>query len=343
MRHITTLISAAVLLGVSASCSSGGKTGVRPRPGDDTTTFNIPLDSIKLSDPCIMPDRATGMYYMTGTGGKLWKSRDLKLWAGPFDVARPDTASWMGSHPMIWAAELHPYNGKYYYFATFTNQDLKLGTYRGNELERRASHILVADRPDGPYLPVENGDSTYLPADKMTLDGTFWIDSDGKPYMVYCWEWLQNWDGTIERIELKPDLSGSTGEGQVLFRASESPWSRETIDGKERPNRVTDGPYLFRTGTGRLGMIWTSWVNDVYTQGVAYSDDGTLGGKWSQEPEPVTPPDFGHGMLFKTFDGRTLMSVHSHKSVNGQYVRIPHLFEIDITGDRLVVGKPFIP
>ncbi len=90
--------------------------------------------------------------------------------------------------------------------------------------------------------------------------------------MVYCYEWLQNWNGTIEKIELKPDLSGSVGEGKLLFRASESPRSREKDStGKDKPNKVTDGPYLFTTGTGRLGMIWTSWVYDVYTQGVAYS------------------------------------------------------------------------
>ena len=50
-----------------------------------------------------------------------------------------------------------------------------------------------------------------LPADKPTLDGTFWVDKDGKPYMVYCYEWLQTLDGTIEKIELKPDLSKSVG------------------------------------------------------------------------------------------------------------------------------------
>jgi hypothetical protein len=48
-------------------------------------------------------------------------------------------------------------------------------------------------------------------------------------------------------------------------------------------------------------------------------------------------------MLFRTFDGKLLMSVHSHKEVNGRYRRIPHLFEVDLTGDRLIVGKRFIP
>ena len=69
---------------------------------------NIPLDSIRLSDPFIMADKATSMYYMTGTGGFLWKSKDLKSWTGPFRVAQTDPASWMGRNPMIWAAELHP-------------------------------------------------------------------------------------------------------------------------------------------------------------------------------------------------------------------------------------------
>lgn len=300
---------------------------------------HVPLDSIVLSDPCILPDRATMTYYMTGTGGKLWKSKDLRYWDGPYTVAETDPASWMGPKPMIWAAELHPYKDKYYYFATFTNPEVKIGTFRGNEIERRACHVLVSDKAEGPYRPME--DKTYLPAEKPTLDGTLWVDTDGKPYMVYCYEWLQTWDGTIEKIELKPDLSGSTGEGQLLFRASDSPWSREVIDGDTVASKVTDGPYLFRTQTGRLGMIWTSWIYDVYTQGVAYSESGTLDGPWVQEEQPITPPNFGHGMLFRTFDGQLLMSVHSHKDINSHFHRVPHLFKVDDSGDKIVVEEEY--
>ena len=295
---------------------------------------DVPRDSIILSDPCILADEGTQTYYMTGTGGLLWKSKDLEKWTGPYRVAQTDTASWMGKHPQIWAAELHKYNGKYYYFATFTNNDVIIDSYRGNDIPRRASHILVSDNPAGPYTPM--ADSTYLPAENPTLDGTFWVDTDGKPYMVYCGEWLQNWNGTVEKIELKKDLSGSIGKGKVLFRASDSPWSREVIDGKVRPNRVTDGPWLFRTGTGRLGMLWTSWVDAVYTQGVAYSESGTLDGPWIQEPKPITPPNHGHGMLFKDLKGRWLMSVHSHRvDEKGRYIRVPRIFEVDLSGDKL--------
>jgi beta-xylosidase len=299
---------------------------------------HIPLDSIRLSDPCILADKATNQYYMTGTGGMLWKSADLKFWEGPYFVAQTDPASWMGPRPMIWAAELHAYKGKYYYFATFTNRAVKIDTVDDNVIERRACHVLVSNKPDGPYTPM--ADPIYLPAEKPTLDGTFWVDTDGKPYMVYCHEWLQNGNGTMEMIELKPDLSGTIGAGTILFRAKDAPWNRETDKGGNiGPHKVTDGPYLFRTGSGRLGMIWTSWIDDIYVQGVAYSTSGSLKGPWVHEKDLITPPNFGHAMLFKTLDGKDLMSVHSHKNINGHYHRVPHLFEVDLSGDKLVVGK----
>lgn len=300
---------------------------------------NVPLDSIRLSDPAILADRNTSTYYMTGTGGMLWKSRDLKFWTGPFRVALTDPESWMGKNPMIWAAELHEYQGKYYYFATFTNREVKIDTVRGNVIERRASHVLVSDHPGGPYVPMK--DPEYLPARMPTLDGTFWVDTDGRPYMVYCYEWLQNWNGTIEKIELKADLSGPVGEGKVLFRASDSPWSKEQDEnGKVIPNKVTDGPWLFRTQTGKLGMLWTSWVFNDYTQGVAYSASGTLDGPWIQEPEPITPSNHGHGMLFRTLEGRLMMAVHSHYlDKEGRTIRIPRLFEVDDSGDKIVLGR----
>ena len=301
---------------------------------------DVPLNSIRLSDPCILADKETSTYYMTGTGGMLWKSSDLRKWTGPYRVVKTDPDSWMGPNPMIWAAELHYYKGKYYYFATFTNRDVVIETVKGNAINRRASHVLVSDKADGPYVPM--GEPTYLPADLPTLDGTFWVDTDGKPYMIYCYEWLHNWNGTIEKVELKPDLSGSVGKRKLLFFASDSPWSKERDRyGRIIFNKVTDGPYIFRTQTGKLGMIWTSWVFGDYTQGVAYSKSGTLDGPWEHEKEPVTPPNFGHGMLFRTFEGKLLMSIHSHKVENERTVRNPYLFEVDDSGDKIIVGKEY--
>jgi GH43 family beta-xylosidase len=312
----------------------------KPEYGSFSVKTDIPLDSIRLSDPFIFADDASKTYFMTGTGGLVWKSKDLRKWTGPYNVVETDPESWMGSRPMIWAAEIHKYNGKYYYFATFTNRNVKIDTVKGNAIERRACHILVSSKPDGMYVPMQA--PTYLPADAPTLDATFWVE-DAKPYMLYCHEWLQNWNGTVEAIPLKPDLSGADGKRKILFFASDSPWSKEkTPGGNVTPNKVTDGPYVFRTQTGRLGIIWTSWVYQTYTQGVAYSDNGKLSGSWIQEKEPITPPDFGHGMLFRSFEGKLLMAIHSHKADSmGRYIRTPHLFEVDDSGDKIVVGKSY--
>jgi hypothetical protein len=81
-------------------------------------------------------------------------------------------------------------------------------------------------------------------------------------------------------------------------------------------DRKTSQYYM--TGTG--GMLWKSWVYGDYTQGVAYSESG---------------------MLFRTLEGKLLMSVHSHKTIHGRTIRIPHLFEMDDSGDKLVLGKPY--
>lgn len=311
-------------------------TGSAQRRGPVFRT-GVPYEEIQLSDPCILADSATHTYYMTGTGGMMWTSKNLQTWDGPRQVIDIDTASWMGRRPQVWAAELHQYRGKYYYFATFTNNAIIIDSIHGR-IPRRACHVLVSDRPDGPYRPM--GQPVYLPPHMPTLDGTFWVE-DGVPYMIYCHEWLQNGNGTVEKIRLTDTLDGTIGTGHILFRASDSPWSRN--DAGNGPNVVTDGPWLFRTQTGKLGMLWTSWVGKVYTMGVAYSKSGTLDGPWEQEPQPITPPNYGHGMMFHDWRGRLLLVAHSHDDSSGRYVRIPHFFLMDDEKDKLMLIANFKP
>ena len=163
----------------------------------------------------------------------------------------------------------------------------------------------------------------------MAIDGTIW-EEDGKKYLIYCYEWVQAGDGAIEYIELKQDLTGTVGESHHICRASDGrAWNTDA---------VTDGCFMFRTQTGRLGMIWTGWRSGVYVQGVAYSDNGKLNGKWSQSKCPITPENHGHGMLFRTFDGQLLMSIHSNRNIdlaNQHFERHPELFVMDDSGDEL--------
>jgi len=141
-------------------------------------------------------------------------------------------------------------------------------------------------------------------------------------------------------MPLSKDLTRRTAEPTTIFRASEAAWSKEMNSigeatfGRKMPGWVTDGPQLFRTRTGRLGMLWSSWGENRYAQGVAYSASGSIKGPWVQEKDALMGNNSGHGMLFRTFDGRLLFIVH-HAEGNGP--RKPQIWNADDSGDTLVL------
>ncbi|HYQ59391.1 MAG TPA: glycoside hydrolase family 43 protein [Draconibacterium sp.] len=318
------------------------QTPQRRRASQEVRTVHF--DDLRMSDPYILADPVTKMYYLTSSGGRMWKSEDLKMWTGPYNIIDIDPNSWMGGSPSIWAAELHYYQGKYYYCATFTNSDIIIEKVPMRyDIERRASHILVSDKVDGPYKVMN--DELYTPDDQSTLDGTLYVE-DGVPYFVYCHEWMQIVDGTMDVVQLKPDLSGTVGEAKTLFRATSADWAAEmnSIEeitfGVELPGWVTDAPELFRTQTGKLGMLWSSWGEHQYAQGVAYSASGKISGPWIQEEDALIGDNAGHGMLFRTFEGKLLLVIHYASLANG---RKPIFFEVDDSGDKIKVLNRYNP
>ena len=88
---------------------------------------------------------------------------------------------------------------------------------------RGGTVIAIADEPDGPFI-LRDKDRPHTPWDFMALDGTLYVDPDGKPWMVYAHEWVQKIDGTFEAIRLEDDLGQSVGEPIHLFKASDAPW-----------------------------------------------------------------------------------------------------------------------
>lgn len=303
------------------------------------------LDELNMSDPYIYPDSATRTYYLTSSGGAIYKSKDLKNWTGPYG-AYDVTGTWMEGIKSVAAAEIHHVNGKYYYAATFADTELVDVVPRRYNITRHQTMILVSDKVEGPYRPV-NSDPQFelLPHKWRTIDGTIWYEN-GVAYFVFCHEWLQTIDGTMDYARLTPDLSRLAEKPTVIFRASEAPWVREMVGNGEMtyglrlPGWVTDGPELFRTKTGKLGMLWSSWGAHRYAQGVAYSESGSIEGPWVQEEEPLKGDNSGHGMMFTTFEGKRLLIIH-HAEGNGP--RKPQLYEIDDSGDKLVLGPRYYP
>ncbi len=307
----------------------------------------IPFDSLVVTDPFILADEATRTYYMTGTGGALWKSTDLQLWEGPFSFMEIDTTSWMGRDPLIWAPELHFYKGKYYCITTFTNTHIIVDTVPERcDVLRRGTHILAAHRVEGPYRPIS--ETPYLPEEWSTLDGTLY-EEEGVPYLVFIHDWMQLKNGQVKQIALAEDLSHSEGEAIPLFSGTDAPWTREMQSigeltlGMSLTGYVTDGPFLFRTGTGRLGMLWSSWSDNRYAQGVAYSRSGRLEGPWEQQEQPLVADNAGHGMLFTTFEGKVLLSLHHQPMEENPGPRRPMLLEVDINGDVLKIKGRYHP
>jgi hypothetical protein len=85
------------------------------------------------------------------------------------------------------------------------------------------------------------------------------------PYRVLCHEWIQIEDGTIDAVPLSADLSAATGNPRTLFHATDAQWTRCRADigelflGRRYHASITDGPWLHRTKTGRLVMLWSSY------------------------------------------------------------------------------------
>jgi len=330
-----------------------GKSGTTPAPRmvrvsasvtEQREIKTILFDSISMSDPYILADDATKTYFLTGSGGCIYKSTDLKNWTGPYG-AYDTRGTWMEGNSFVAAAEIHKVNGKYYYAASFGDRkELVDVVPRRYNVYRHQTMILESDKAEGPFK-LKNSDPNYdyLPHHLDIIDGTIHVEN-GQAYMVFVNEWMQTFDGTMEYVKLSPDLSKTISEQVMLFRATESPCPLEMVGNGEMtyglkiPGWVTDGPELFRTKTGKLGMLWASWGAKRYLECVAYSQSGTIDGPWIQEEKPFIDNNTGHGMLFRTFSGKLLLCIHH---AEGDGPRKPQFWEVDDSGDKLVLGKRY--
>jgi hypothetical protein len=304
------------------------------------------LDELSMSDPYILADDATKTYYLTSSGGCIYKSTDLKNWSGPYG-AYDTRGTWMEGINFVAAAEIHKVNDKYFYAATFGDRKELVDVIpRRYNVYRHQTMILESDRAEGPFK-LKNPDPNYdyLPHSWDIIDGTIYMEN-GQAYMVFVREWMQTFDGTMEYVKLSPDLSKTISEPVMLFRATESPCPLEMVAngemtyGLKLPGWVTDGPQLFRTKTGKLGMLWASWGAKRYLECVAYSQSGNIDGPWIQEEKPFIDNNTGHGMLFRTFSEKLVLCIHH---AEGDGPRKPQFWEVDDSGDKLVLGKRYNP
>ena len=73
---------------------------------------------------------------------------------------------------------------------------------------------------------------------------------------------------------------------------------------------VTDGCFMFYDRAGALCMLWSSRIEDSYVTAIARSESGRLEGPWTHDERPLYAHDGGHPMLFKTLEGRDMITFH---------------------------------
>jgi len=333
INSLSVSVCLTILVGISAAWSNLLAVD-RPSVAATQTTTNCQLGDIRIRDPFILADSASQTYYlvrsMAGSatarpGVAVFTSKNLENWQGPTQVFEIPPDFW--AQGAVWAPEMHRYNGKYYLFATF---NASVGTNdagpRDEKGLKRGTSILVADSPTGPFKTFHN--RAHTGANLLALDGTFWVE-DGKPYLVYCHEWTQVKDGTVDLIQLQPDLSDTVGEPVTLFKGSDAPWTP-----RNSSIYVTDGPFLYHSQSGKLFMIWSSFRSQ-YTTGIAVSDSGKVHGPWRHLSEPLFEDDGGHGMIFNKFDGALMLVLHAPNH-DPERAR---LFELEDTGETLKIKR----
>lgn len=287
---------------------------------------------VQIRDPFVVPVQEEGKYYLfgstdtniwgKGTGFNVYVGQDLENWEGPYPVFRPREDFFAEKN--FWAPEVYAYDDRYYMFATFRRKD--------NDLLGTAA--LVSDSLLGPFVPHSDGPLT--PKDWSSLDGTLVIDEEGLPWMVFCHEWQQVTDGEVCAVRLSKDLKQTMGEPKLLFRASEAPWTTpyKSVRYPGQDNYVTDGTYLFKASNGELLMLWASFIEGSYALGMARSASGQVTGPWVQEEKALYQNDGGHGMIFRTFEGKLILTIHAPNQTPNER---PIFIEIQENGGKITL------
>ncbi len=337
-RHFIAVSSVAAAAAIGGTQAISGTTANAATP--DAATLRLP--DMPLHDPFIVADRTTQTYYLytsnqksvsgvAGVGIMVYRSRNLRDWLPPEVVFTTQQGMWATDG--AWAPEVHEYQGKYYLFTTLHNESKPLPVGPPNQYGipaqlpnyMRGTIIAVSDSLMGPFTPLDPTRPTP-PTNFMTLDGTFYVDPDGQPWIVYAHEWLQKIDGTVEAIRLTPDLTGTVGDPIYLWKGSDAFWLTEEMpppSANQIIPYVTDGPEIYRTPNGALLALWSTYekntqeddgtISGTYVETCAVSPSGRLQGPWRQR-RPLLRQDSGHGMLFHTLTnngpGQLMMIVH---------------------------------
>ena len=274
-------------------------------------------EQINIRDPFVVYENEK--YYLYGTRAKdfgygtkgfdVYISDDLTDWSEPIECFNSEKYGL--NRGVNWAPEVHKYKDKYYMFATFTQENGLRGTYS-----------LCSESLTGPFVP--NSSGALTPNDWECLDGTLYVDENGVPYLVFCHEHTQILDGTICYARLNAGLDALDGEVVTMFCAS----SVEEVEPVKINHFVTDGPFMYRSKTGELFMIWSYFIKGNYAEFAVKFKNGKIGLEFEHK-KPLLDSDGGHGMIFS--DGK--QTYFTYHTPNKSLFERPEFCVIEDYGD----------
>ncbi|MBO4641334.1 MAG: family 43 glycosylhydrolase [Bacteroidaceae bacterium] len=295
--------------------------------------YSIPADSIRIRDPFVTVDHDKGLYYIVTAARsngkfalKAYESKDLKMWKDNgivYEGNQNFIAKAEGKKDSWWAPDTYFYKGHYYTIVTMSCES--------EGLLRCCTLLDGGKNPMGPYKDVftQKENIGLTPVGQQCLDGSLYVDEKGQPWLIYSLEWngpdVTDMVGETWAVRLKKrNLKGRKGDPIRLFRANEATWLTHSKNGM-----VVDAPFIWKDEqSGKLILLWSSFVNGVYAVGQATSASGKVEGPWIHEKQTIYT-NGGHEMLFRDLNGNLKMSLH-HNNNDG------HLKIVDV---EIVDGK----
>ena len=292
-RFVLLFLVSSPILGASRLASRSNPTSEylpnNSGTSDGESEYSLSLNEISIRDPNIYYENQT--YYMTGTtagdGFLGYSSTNMINWKTEGYIYQKNASNYWAQR-LFWAPEIRKIEEKYYLFFTGFNDSYHRGT-----------GVAVADNPLGPYVDLMPDPLT--PPEFDCLDGHFFEDSNGKYYLIYVYEWLNEGDGAMWAQELSHDLTELVGEPHILFEGPDAPWG----------NTVVDGPWI-QHSNDQYYLFWSSFnSNNDGKYCVGYCVAESILGPYTINPDPIIWDDGGHCSIFE--DENTTLKITYHQ------------------------------
>ena len=291
---------------------------------DGLPAREVALDSMDMKNPFVMYEPATNLYYMTGDGGLMWTSVDLKLWRGPYDILDLPSNAWTGSSPSVFSPEIYRRDNRYYLVASFG--------YKSSGEDKYACSVLASDKIIGPYKLL-NESQPLIDVAENAVWPAYADDGMGNTCIIYA-------EGDAESANIKIQMltgnqDGCLGEPFGMLDVSKLPWK----------SGVLESPEYFMTAEGGFGMLFASTFDGKSVVAVAYSQKELghpINGPWIVEDKPFVEGNVGGASTFVDYDGTDVLVMHKEITVNGIKRYVPQFLKLDTQFEKLVEKGNYI-